>query len=253
MESIVLCEVIKPGNITDAYEKAINENPHNRPSSTSGRQKRSVGKHTKFWTPGRTLRIAFLNGDQQFKQTVKDAAAAWETHINLTFDFVEGTQGDIRISSNTYSYYASTIGTDALLIDDHDEPTMHIGTDYWWDRYIPNIIHEFGHMLGLEHEHLHPQCNIPWDKPALYQSRGVLDESNPVYAPTKEQVDATFLNLLDLSEVNFSPYDSKSIMHYEIRQQWTIGDFKVDFNYTLSDADKAFVSQVYPQPEAQSE
>jgi hypothetical protein len=253
MDNTALCQVIKPEDGIASYDAATIENPQNRIKSSSSRPKRSIGKHTKFWAPGRTLKIAFLNGDQQFKDTVKAAAAVWEPHVNLTFDFVEGTEGEIRIRHNTYSFYASTIGTDALLVRDPENPTMHIATDYWWDRCVPNIIHEFGHMLGLEHEHLHPEANIPWDKASLYKDRGVEDENDPTYNQTKEKINEAFLNRLDPSEVNFSPYDSKSIMHYEIKQHWTLGDFTVAFNYTLSDADKAFVSNAYPHHEVQNE
>ena len=48
----------------------------------------------KFWTPGSTLRIAFLNCTQAFKDETIAAASNWLPHINLKFDFVEGEEGE---------------------------------------------------------------------------------------------------------------------------------------------------------------
>ncbi|QVW24479.1 hypothetical protein KJF94_02535 [Pseudomonas hormoni] len=233
-----------------SYEVAVAENPRNRRVSEPGRKKRAVNRHTHFWAPGRSLRIAFLNGDQDFKDAVKAAANNWLPHINLTFDFIEGNEGDIRIQSEAGIYW-SYIGTDALL--DTDDPTMYLSPDQHMPEFFAaNVMHEFGHALGAEHEHLHPEASIPWNKEAVYASWGVnadADENDP----KRQAVDERYFNLLDASEVNHSTYDPLSIMHYEVRQHWTHGDVKIDLNLTLSEKDKAFMEKAYPYSTAENE
>jgi len=130
---------------------------------------------SKFWTPGRTLRIAFLNGTEDFKAATISAANNWLPHINLKFDFVEGKEGDIRILSEDGTF-SSEIGTDALLST--DEPTMTL-----WPHspiharyFAANVMHEFGHMLGAEHEQTNPTANIPWNTSALYAEHGITED-----------------------------------------------------------------------------
>lgn len=246
MTNVPCCLIEKPVDLQAAYETAIAENPANRLTSVPGRKKRAVVRHTYFWASGRTLRIAFLNGDQSFKEAVKAAANNWLPHINLKFEFVEGEEGDIRIKSEPGVYW-SHIGTSALTETDQSLPTMLLSPDHHLSLKVfnANTMHEFGHVLGAEHEHLHPESSIPWNRQAVYAAHGVpegADEDNY----TRRIVDARYFNLLDPSEVVHSPYDPKSIMHYPVRQDWTEGDFKIYLNLVLSEKDKAFMAEVYP-------
>lgn len=250
MNSATLCLTEKAVSLQRAYEVAVAENPANEKTSASARKKRAVGKHGYFWAPGRTLRIAFLSGDQAFKDAVKSAANNWLPHINLTFDFVEGETGDIRISSEDGIYW-SMIGTNALLVE-AEEPTMRLSPEH---RLAPalfaaNVMHEFGHALGAEHEHLHPESNIPWNKPAVYAAHWV-DENADEDDYARRSVDERYFNLLDASDFDYSPYDPKSIMHYAVRQNWTHGNFKIDLNLVLSEKDKAFMEKAYPHSAVQ--
>jgi hypothetical protein len=250
MNNGLFCLNEKPTDINTSYQAAIAENPANRHDSHSGRQKRAVARHTKFWAPGRTLRIAFLNGNQAFKDAVKKAADNWLPHVNLKFDFVEGTEGDIRIRSEPGVYW-SYIGTNALL--ETEGPTMLLSPDLRMPGFFAaNVMHEFGHALGAEHEHLHPEMNIPWNKQAVYELHGT-SEDDDEDSYIRREVDQRYFNLLDASEVNYSPYDPQSIMHYAIHQEWTHGDFKIHLNLVLSEKDKAFMSKAYPYPTAENE
>lgn len=213
------------------------------------RKKRAIGKPAHFWMPGQTLRIAFLSGNQAFKDAVKAAASNWLPHINLKFDFVEGESGDIRISSEPGIYW-SVIGNNALLVE--EGPTMRLSPDLRTPTFFAaNVMHEFGHALGAEHEHLHPESNIPWNKPAVYAAHGV-DENADEDDYARRSVDEQYFNLLDASDFDHLPYDPKSIMHYAVRQDWTHGDFKIDLNLVLSEKDKAFMAKAYPYPVAQT-
>lgn len=174
-------------------------------------------------------------------------------HVNLKFDFVEGEEGDIRIRSEpgvNWSY----IGTNALTVTDQSLPTMLLSLDQHLSLIVftANTIHEFGHVLGAEHEHLHPEANIPWNKQVVYAAHGI-DEDADEDDDRRRLVDERYFNRLDASEVNYSPYDPLSIMHYAVRQEWTHGDFKINLNLALSEQDKAFMAKVYPYPAAETE
>lgn len=203
----------------------------------------------KFWTPGSTLRIAFLNGTQEFKDATIAAASNWLPHINLKFDFVEGEVGDIRILSQEGTF-SSRIGTDALLHP--DEPTMTLWPHPGLPRYFAaNVMHEFGHMLGAEHEQTNPTADIPWDKPAIYAQFGITEnpeDDDSQGRVTRERLHQMYLDRADPSESIYSEYDRKSIMHYVIYQSWTQGDFQNLLNLSLSDKDKAFMAKAYPYP-----
>jgi hypothetical protein len=205
---------------------------------------------SKFWTPGRTLRIAFLNGTEDFKAATISAANNWLPHINLKFDFVEGKEGDIRILSEDGTF-SSEIGTDALLST--DEPTMTL-----WPHspiharyFAANVMHEFGHMLGAEHEQTNPTANIPWNTSALYAEHGITEdpeEDNYQARVTREKLHRWYLDRAAPEASVYSEYDQESIMHYVIRQSWTEGDFEVYLNFDLSEKDKAFMAKAYPDP-----
>lgn len=247
MEVTNNCICKNPTDINASYNAAISENPKNRPPPSAGRQKRSIGSFSKFWAPGRTLRIAFLNGGQTFKDAVKVAASNWLPHINLHFEFVDGETGDIRIKTEQGNFW-SKIGTDALLVE--EGPTMVIADWSSSPRIFAHyVMHEFGHALGAEHEHLHPMNDIPWNKPAVYAAHSVPEDADEDHIQRKF-VDERYFNLFDASQVNYSPYDRKSIMHYEIYQAWTHGDFQVYLNLQLSEKDKAGMAIAYPFPEA---
>ncbi|MGF6112685.1 hypothetical protein HKK52_14600 [Pseudomonas sp. ADAK2] len=256
MNNALPCQIKVADDINASYEVAIAENPANRgPTSGSRRNKRAAVKHTHFWAPGRTLRIAFLNGDQAFKDATIAAANNWLPHVNLKFDFVDGETGDIRISCTPGTYW-STVGTDALLQE--EGATMGLSPDMRMPAFFAaNVMHEFGHVLGAQHEHQHPEVNIPWNKPALYEAHGGNaddyeedGEDDDYYDYVRDLIKQRYLNRLDANEVRHSSYDPKSIMHYAIRQEWTHGDFKIDLNLVLSEKDKAFMAEAYPYPDA---
>ena len=85
---------------------------------------------------------------------------------NLTLKFLDdGTPGDVRISFQ-YDGSWSVIGTDCQTLS-IDQPTMNYG---WLDRQTADdevrrvVLHEFGHALGLIHEHQNPGGEIKWNR-----------------------------------------------------------------------------------------
>jgi hypothetical protein len=235
------CKIIGPLNEQDSYETAINENPNNAPTaSPGGRNKRGVAIHSKFWANHRTLKIAFLDPPSSaHRESAIKAIKLWQPSINLKLEFVSGTEGDIRITMEAPLNY-SAIGTDAMLRNP-GENTMNIGTDPEHPRFEATVLHEFGHALGMQHEHQHPKADIPWNKPAVYHFY------LSAYQWSKEEVDHNLFNLLEDKLTRTTTYDPTSIMHYPIPNELTTGNWSIQKNTTLSQNDRRLMRKIYPK------
>ncbi|OYQ21045.1 peptidase M12 [Pseudomonas mandelii] len=147
-------------------------------------------------------------------QTVVAAINQWAPHVNLKFEFIELDDndelydGDIRILLSHFKDGAgsSVIGTDARDILPH-LPTMILGTDYQSSFFTVAAMHEFGHALGVEHEHQHPDAPLDWNLSALYRDSEARDnEASGNYLSSSARWAPT--------QIRQTPYDPKSIMHY---------------------------------------
>ncbi|WP_223484157.1 M12 family metallopeptidase [Pseudomonas sp. A-RE-19] len=242
MNELQYCRLIQWPDDQAAYNAAINENPANAGSSHTTRRKRSVVNYSKLWANGRTLKIAFMDDPgADHKQKIINAASKWLPYINLNFDFFDTLQGDIRIATKNNDN-SSMLGTDALLVHP-DWPTMNLGVKPEHEDFEVIVVHEFGHALGAMHEHQHPQANIPWDKPKVYefyQNR----QMNPL---TREEVDENMFAPFNTPEAIYTSYDRKSIMHHPVANALTLGDWEIPINRTISKKDKRLMKLLYPK------
>jgi len=123
-----------------------------------------------FWNNGSTLRIQFLGGSEFVQNRVKYYAQEWTRHANLNFSYVTSGPADVRISFVRNGSSWSMLGSQARSAPNH-RATMNFG---WFDDNTPEeefrrtVLHEFGHALGLLHEHQNPAGGIPWDEAAVY-------------------------------------------------------------------------------------
>ncbi|WP_223532509.1 hypothetical protein [Pseudomonas sp. GL-RE-20] len=237
-----VCSILRSIDPVASYEAAINERSDNVKSNTSGRTKRSVAIHTAFWEPGRTLKIAMYDENQKTIDIVKNIANKWLAHANLKFEFISGTAGDIRIkiepnqTGDSYSF----LGTDALTCPP-EEPTMKIGVALEHDEFERFVLHEFGHALGLRHEHQHPDADIPWDLEkvyAWYKEKSDWERDN---------VDLQVLPLPRYTDHIYGDYDPLSVMHYKIDSTLTLNNWSHPGNFTLSKNDMNAIRKIYPQ------
>lgn len=172
----------------------------------------------------------------------RDSINKWAPHINLKLEFTDKDDGDIRIKANNdlvggFSY----LGTDWKNYVGANEPTMEIGFKDGLDEFTGGtVLHEFGHALGLHHEHQHPQATLEfnWDK--VIQAMGAL--SSPSI------IDGNFAPIV--TGVISSAYDQRSVMHYGFPEHLLLSGTAIDDNNELSEGDKAFVRSLYPTPGA---
>jgi Astacin (Peptidase family M12A) len=197
----------------------------------------------KLWDNGKHVRCLFLDGDASVKSKVVEIAKEWEQVSNLTLDFVTSGSAEVRISFQEKGFSWSTVGVDALTVP-RTKATMNYG---WLEpgtalrEYQRVVRHEFGHALGMIHEHQNPDARtkIPWDKPKVYA----------YYAQqgwSKDDVDFNIFAVYAEDATNFTSFDPTSIMEYAIPDSLTVGSYSIGWNTELSATDRDFMARQYP-------
>ncbi|MCQ0988809.1 GDSL-type esterase/lipase family protein [Jiella marina] len=198
------------------------------------------------WNPQDVIRVRFLEGSQALRDRVKAVAEEWVSNgmANLTLDWIDQGDAEIRIAFVQGNGSWSYLGTDCRKILDQSEPTMNYGwlTDQSSEADVRRVVlHEFGHALGLIHEHQNPEGGIVWNEPAV-----IADLSGPPNNWSHAQIHENVLKHYDPHVISGSNLDPRSIMMYPIPEAWTVGDFSTGFNDDLSDTDREVIRQAYP-------
>lgn len=183
------------------------------------------------------LRVSFLGGTVKQRAAVKRIAPEWSKHANVRFEFVEVGRADIRVGFDPNDGNWSRIGSSAIYFPSYQK-TMNLAIRGEYDR-DRIILHEFGHALGLKHEHQNPAIRIPWNETAI------INELKRTQGWSEETIRHNVINRLNVSETNFSAFDPNSIMIYRIPNRWTLNNFESDYNSTLSTNDKRFIGTLY--------
>lgn len=208
------------------------------------RRTRAAFEILRLWENGRTLRCKFIDGQAEVQAKVEAIAREWEAHANLTLRFVTSGASDIRISFAETGFSWSTMGTDALTAR-ADEATMMYG---WLEPNTPIreyervVRHEFGHAIGLIHEHQNPaaQGQIPWDKPKVYAHYARQGWS-------RQDTDSNIFDVYAADSTNHTSFDPDSIMQYAVPDELTVGSFAIGWNTALSPVDVGWTRKQYPK------
>lgn len=121
------------------------------------------------WETGTQISIRFLDGDPALQASVKSVALEWTQVANLNFVFLTQGPTDIRISFTPGNGSWSYIGTVCRTIEE-PVPTMNYGwlTPSSEEAEVRRVVlHEFGHAIGLIHEHQNPEGGIQWNEAAV--------------------------------------------------------------------------------------
>lgn len=192
-----------------------------------------------MWPNGATLGVRFLEGTASQQAQVRKHAKQWSLYANVTFEFTDDEAAEIRVGFDGGDGSWSYVGNRAL-----DYPanrrTLNLG---WVDEAV--ILHEFGHALGLGHEHQNPIANpIQWNEAAV-----IRDASGP---PNNWDAAVIRHNILDRyatsHHIHGTEFDRASIMLYFFPDSWVLSGEGTPENMVLSDLDKEFIgsSKGYP-------
>jgi len=212
-------------------------------SPGAGTTKAALQKDAK-WIAGDPITVAFMAGDDTLKRRVTEVAQRWVAAgmANLRLVFNDAPDADVRIAFRAGDGSWTTVGTTCRKVA-KDEPTMNFG---WIDANSSEedlrsvVLHEFGHAMGLIHEHQNPVAGIHWNREAV-----IRELSGPPNKWSVQEIEFNVLTPASPSDVTATAMDKDSIMMYPIPKTWTTDGFSAGFNSNLSDADQKFIRRQY--------
>ena len=205
-----------------------------------------VAERSYTWEPGTTLNVVFMDGREENMRAVAETATEWTKYANIDFAFF-GPDDDVprgpqlRISFQRPGYW-SLIGSQAAYRDE-SIPTMNMHFSLFSEgrREIQRVVlHEFGHALGLWHEHQNPKAQFTWNKDVIYEYY------RRTHGWDQDTVDSNIFERLDRSRVTASEFDANSIMLYSFPRAFTVEGVRMPDNYQLSATDKREIAALYP-------
>ena len=159
------------------------------------------------------IKVAFLSGSNDQHTAVATAAAAWlTTSVGSRFAFEFGadkSKSVVRVDFAAKGSNWSYVGRDNLM-HGRDTKTMNIE---WLS--LTAVQHEFGHVLGLRHEHQFPGKAIRWHREFVIEA---MKKRGWKPALTEEQIFTRFdARATCIGDPHFNP---KSVMLYPIAPGW---------------------------------
>lgn len=185
------------------------------------------------------MTVRFLNGSPALRQRVFETATDWVPGTALRFEVVDGGFARIRIDLSPSGRYESAIGRQALSVS-ANEPTMFLGFPDpadWNNEYRGRVLHEFGHAIGLIHEHQSPTFNVEWRRQTVLAHYANLgrDEEWVMENVFRRLTNATL----------HTPLDPHSIMMYAFPPEFTLNGFSTPWNNELTGFDRALAARLY--------
>jgi hypothetical protein len=216
------------------------------PLAMPGEKARARDTFDRLWVPGSRLRVRFLGGNEVLQQRVLRVAQVWTAYANISFEASADEDSEIRVGFQDNMGSWSYMGTQCLEVQ-HQEPTVNFG---WLNAQSPIeeiesvVLHEFGHVLGLMHEHTNPEAHLDWNVENILH-----DMASPPNSWTKEKVESAVFKSWPRSQFPVAkPFDPKSIMAFSIPGHWTKDGTSLGRNVVLSGPDREFISRLYPYP-----
>lgn len=206
---------------------------------------RGAARSTALWEPDSRITLSFMDGSPALHERIYAVATQWlhRSEASLDFDVLKDiAAADIRISFCHPGSW-SMIGTECRKVKDLERPTMNFGalTEDSEEQVLRKVVlHEFGHALGLLHEHQHPEHPFEWDRDGVYE-----DLQGPPNNWSREKVERNLFLPFSEDETVLHGFDADSIMLYPIPAQWTVDGRSFSGNDDLSSGDIELISVLY--------
>lgn len=219
------------------------------------------------------ISIGYIQDDEYYdyrRDRVESVAEQWLDVLprNVRFSF----RGDpnrchVRISfaaSPGNGDWFSQIGTAARNVH-KSKPTTYL--KWTSDKKVMNrhILHEFGHILGAEHEQFSSEFPWQFNSTAVYdhyeqEVKNENESRTPKWSDKRVKenaVERAYTNVfkrVDESNVRHSIFDDQSIMLYYMKKSWLKQSGSEPTrtlyeNYSLSYCDGAIMYKVYDEPD----
>lgn len=211
-----------------------------RPGSQIKPVMRGVAAKDLRWPPNTNIKVYFFEGTtddmrNQFMEIAKEWLPPGE--VSLTLDQTTNiSESHIRVTFDPKVGNQSLIGTQSTLETEKNKPTLNVS------EVSPDmVLHEFGHALGLVHEHAHKDANIHWNKEVVYS-----DFAGYKKPWDRATVDKWVFEQFDKSKEVITKFDIESVMMYPIRKGWVTGFEPREVPMKLSEGDKETIRSLYP-------
>lgn len=221
----------------------------------------------KLWNNNNPIRFCIFGGSTQLRKKIARIASEWATvgsrvpldfgDMNAPSSCVQNQFYQIRIGFQ-YKGYWSMVGTDSVNIAAQNEQSMNFAlfnVNPPLDKKFSRIVlHEFGHALGLHHEHqsYKSPCKTEFNWDAIYTYL----QGPPNYWSV-EKIDHNLRPRGDNANNDASKFDRKSIMLYSFPvsfyKEGTAAECYTHGNHELSEEDKVAISKFYPSSIAEAQ
>lgn len=200
-------------------------------------------KQSVQWETGTVLKVFFTNRPPDaVAARIINTANIWGEYGNVRFEeSLQNSDSDVRVSFIENDGNWSCLGKKARRASIH-EATMNLDPSIFTDQkeFDRAILHEFGHALGLVHEHQSPKAKLKWRKKHVYE------EMYKINGWDRRTVKENLFKEECRWGTNYSQLDPESIMAYYIPKDYTKQGTEFRRNYELSETDKKYIGIFYP-------
>ncbi|MCK8520080.1 M12 family metallopeptidase [Aquimarina sp. D1M17] len=186
------------------------------------------------------LHIKFLDGNQDIQNRVINYAKEWEKWCSVRFVFNNSDRPDVTITFEDKGYW-SYIGSESL----NKVPSMSLSNieDENPEDFRGVVLHEFGHVLGLIHEHQSPNFDFEWNE------QEVINYYDEKYGWDEEKTKLNIIYQYSFDQINdkdATSFDPESIMIYHIPKRFIRkSTTSYERNNNLSETDKSLIVKKY--------